>query len=72
MMAKEEGLTKRLVVKHGRDGRCIYDDDAKQELIELCLRPGASVARLALDHGINANLLRNWIPCIRRSAAGNW
>ena len=70
MMAKDDGLTKRLVVKHGRDGRCIYDDDAKQELIELCLRPGASVARLALDHGINANLLRNWISLYQKARRG--
>lgn len=30
-------------------------------LIEAALRPGASVARLAQEHGINANLLRKWI-----------
>nr|WP_245277392.1 transposase [Rhizobium leguminosarum] len=26
-----------------------------------CLEPGVSVSRLALEHGINANLLRKWI-----------
>jgi transposase len=30
-------------------------------MIEACLRPGVSVARVALKHGINANLLRTWI-----------
>lgn len=26
-----------------------------------CLEPGASVSRIALSHGVNANLLRKWI-----------
>ena len=30
-------------------------------LVEAALRPGVSVARLALEHGVNANLLRKWI-----------
>ena len=40
--------------------RC-YDRQAKRELIEASLQPGVSVAKLALMHGINANLLRKWI-----------
>ena len=32
----------------------------KRELVELSLQPGASVAALAQEHGINANLLFNW------------
>lgn len=51
----------RLVVGQKRDGRCIYDPAAKQALVEAALRPGVSVAGLALRHGINANLLRNWM-----------
>jgi transposase len=54
-------LSKRLVVGHKRDGRSCYDRDAKRELIEASLQPGVSVARMALLHGINANLLRSWI-----------
>lgn len=49
------------VVSRQRDGRCRYDEKAKTELIETALRSGASVARLALEHGVNANLLRKWI-----------
>ncbi|WP_232484065.1 transposase [Burkholderia gladioli] len=30
-------------------------------MVEAALRPGVSVARLAQEHGINANLLRKWI-----------
>lgn len=51
----------RLVVGHKRDGRCVYDPAAKLALIEAALRPGVSVAGLALRHGINANLLRTWM-----------
>jgi transposase len=43
------------------NGRRQYDPVAKERLIGACLEPGVSVARLALDHGINANLLRNWV-----------
>lgn len=50
-----------LVVGHKRDGRCRYDPDVKQELVRRCLAPGVSVARMAMQHGINANLLRLWI-----------
>jgi transposase len=35
----------------------VYDAQAKQELIDACRRPGISMAKLARDCGINANLL---------------
>lgn len=50
-----------LVVGHKRDGRCRYDPQVKQELIRRCMLPGVSVARMAMQHGVNANLLRTWI-----------
>jgi transposase len=56
-----EDLARRLVVGRKRDGRGIYDAGAKRELIELCQRPGISVARLARDVGVNANLLASWL-----------
>jgi transposase len=49
------------VVRLTRDGRRRYDEGAKRALIEAALQPGVSVARLAQEHGINANLLRKWI-----------
>jgi transposase len=49
------------VVRQSRDGRRRYDEGGKRVLIEAALRPGASVARLAQENGINANLLRKWI-----------
>ncbi|WP_415872394.1 transposase [Burkholderia ubonensis] len=45
----------------GKDGKRRFDRRAKQWLVEACLEPGASVAGLALRHGVNANLLRKWI-----------
>jgi transposase-like protein len=51
------GLVRRQKV----DGRCVYDKAAKAELVRRCQRPGVSVAKLALAHGVNANLLRKWI-----------
>ena len=54
-------LSRPLIVRHGRDGRCLYDPEAKRELVRICLQPGLSVAKVALEHGINANLLRKWI-----------
>jgi transposase len=48
------------VVRLSRDGRRRYDEDGKRALVEAALRPGVSVARLAQEHGINANLLRKW------------
>jgi transposase len=37
-----------------------YDAAFKRHLVELSLIPGASVARIALDHRLNANILFKW------------
>uniref|UniRef100_UPI00359320E0 transposase n=2 Tax=Burkholderiaceae TaxID=119060 RepID=UPI00359320E0 len=42
---------------------------ANRRLIELCLRPGASVAGIALKAQVNANQLRKWIRLHRESRA---
>ncbi|MDP4079011.1 transposase [Acidovorax sp. A1169] len=47
----------------------MYDEQAKQELIAACGRPGISMARLARDCGINANLLNTWVRKHERKAA---
>jgi transposase len=56
-----------MVVKRQRDGRRWFDRQAKRELIEASLRPGVSVAGLALEHGVNANLLRKWMRQYQRA-----
>lgn len=58
-----------LVVSRKRNGRCVYSMQAKRALVEACLRPGISVARMALIHGLNANLLRKWIRRDQREVA---
>ena len=57
----EDGGQKLRVTAVHLNGRRAYDPVSKARLIESCLQPGASVAQLALDHGINANLLWKWI-----------
>jgi transposase len=44
-----------------RNGRRRYDPISKERLVASCLEPGASVAKFALEHGVNANLLWKWI-----------
>lgn len=58
MEEDDQKLRVRLV---GRNGRRRYDPAFKDRLVAACLEPGVSVSRLALEHGINANLLRKWI-----------
>jgi transposase len=49
------------VVRRMRDGRCRYDPQVKQKLVHQCMLSGVSMARMAMLHGVNANLLRAWI-----------
>ena len=43
-----------------------HDAELKRQVLAECSEPGASVARVALSHGLNANLVHKW----RRHAAG--
>ena len=54
-------LARRLVVGRKSDGRSVYDEVAKAELVSACGRPGVSVSRVARECGINANQLGRWI-----------
>jgi transposase len=47
-------------VTSGKDTRRKHSEALKQELVDRSLEPGASVAAIAQEHGINANLLFNW------------
>ena len=61
MMENDSEVLSGLVLARQRDGRCRYDPQVKQELVRRCLQPGVSVAGMAMQHGVNANLLRKWI-----------
>ena len=65
-----ESIAKRLVVGHKRDGRGIYDAQAKRELVQVCQQPGVSMARIARACSINANVLSNWVRLHERAKAG--
>ena len=43
-----------------------HDDELKVKVLSECDVPGASVAQVALAHGLNANLVHKW----RRQAGG--
>ena len=43
-----------------------HDAQLKERVVAACAQPGASVARIALEHGLNANLVHRW----RRIAEG--
>jgi transposase-like protein len=60
---KDYGIVsrKRLLVKLTRDGRSVYSRSGKQAQIEACRIEGASIASIALSHGVNANLLHKWL-----------
>ena len=64
-------LAQRLVIGHKRDGRSIYDQKAKHELIMACREPGASLAKVARACGVNANQLASWVRQYERSVAQN-
>jgi len=66
-----EELARRLLVGRKSDGRGVYDEAAKAELVAACGRPGASVSRLARECGINANQLSRWVREHRQRRPGS-
>lgn len=68
-MERDEGLARRLLVREGPHGHCTYDEAAKRELVEMCNSGIASVAKIALTYGVNANLLHKWIALHRNGIA---
>jgi len=71
MTDKSVEIVDGLVVRGPVNGRRTYSKAAKQALVQICLRPGVSVAGTALAHGINANLLRRWMTRYAPSAKAN-
>lgn len=59
-IAKQESDAKSRAV--GVRKRRTYDKQFKAEVAAQCLMPGASVSAIALSHGINANVIRKWLP----------
>ena len=70
MTEEIEAIARRLVVGHKRDGRSIYDPQARIDLVRASQQPGVSLARIARTCGINANVLSNWVRQHERGKCG--
>jgi transposase len=44
-----------------------FSGEFKAQIVAQCLEPGASVSRISLDNGLNANMVRRWISEARRA-----
>ncbi|WP_447902982.1 transposase [Pseudomonas serbica] len=45
--------------------RSSYPKPFKSQVVQECLQPGAAISSVAISHGINANVIRKWIPLYR-------
>lgn len=45
--------------------RSSYFKSFKAQVVQECLQPGTSISSVAISHGINANVIRNWLPLFR-------
>ena len=45
-----------------------YSETKKSQVLADCCEPGASVAKVALAHGINANIVHRWRQLAREGA----
>ena len=48
--------------------RRFYSLELKVQVVQTCAQPGASIAAVALQHGINANIVHRWIREHRQGA----
>lgn len=48
-----------------------YSDELKAEVVAQCGAPGASVAKVAMARGINANVVHRWRQLARESEQGS-
>lgn len=49
--------------------RRMYSPEFKAKILEACREPGASVAGVALSHGLNANLVHKWRRTAKQASA---
>lgn len=54
--------------KPTKRGRRRHTPELKSKIIKDCQQPGASVAAIALAHGLNANLVHRWLRHAERGA----
>ena len=51
-----------LAAQETKRTRRSYAPEFKREVVAQCLAAGTSVSGIALSHGINANVIRKWLP----------
>ena len=49
--------------------RRFYSPELKLQVVAACAQPGASIAWLAMQHSINANIVHRWL---REHSQGTW
>ena len=62
-MVSADAIT--LNVKISRRQRSSYPKSFKAQVVQECLQPGATISGVAIRHGINANVIRKWMPLNR-------
>jgi len=58
-----------LIARISMRQRNSYPKPFKAQVVQECLQPGASVSSVAIRHGINANVIRKWLPVYRDQVA---
>ncbi len=59
----------RLSTPEAPNKRRRYTAEFKAKIVAACQQPEASIARIAQDHGLNANLVHKWIRSARQQEA---
>ena len=54
----------------GRRRRRQHSAEFKAQVVAACRKPGVSIAAVALEHRLNANLLRRWVVAEERAPRG--
>ena len=57
------------MARESRERRQRYSAQLKAQIMAECEAPGASVARVAMAHGINANVVHRWRQLAREGGA---
>ena len=57
-----------LIARISMRQRSSYPKPFKAQVVQECLQPGATVSSVAIRHGINANVIRKWLPVYRDQA----
>ena len=52
--------------------RRFYSPELKLQVVGACSQPGASIAGLAMQHGINANIVHRWLREHSQGSLVNW